>query len=787
MEGKAMKRKGFFLNSAVIVLLIPLLLLLATYEDVSSQIIAAQSERSQIERTGDVVSYLNMEFQKALEISGKRAVVTAVDYVATTGKFIPSGVGANTTIAELIKTENFPSGVNYGGYSPHRLMRGQTLQSWFSNMSRLLREQGYTLSGDISSVDLTVAPLDAFTLVIKARIPHVTIADSSGKVVYSGPIPSNGGYVYSTVDLRGLEDPMFSAVTGGRYQRSLQACQYPYPGLGVRPILSVNGSGSSDSPYVIGRFGDQLSYNSTHIWDSVGDYITNLTRDGAPVKTDSLILHDGDLGVLFFTGSSGGSGGTNGWCDANYGYRLNVTITNSAGSRLEDFQVPIHLSLSSSDIPSTPRIKIYDSTCTPVPFWVESWSKQGDNLDALIWVKADLNQGDNLFGIYFDESAPEDWGDPNDVFEFYDDFSGSSLDTTKWNRYNAQVSVSNGILTISNAYAGIYTKKTFTPPVIIEFREYIKNSWAEVYFAVRQSSEPWGPLWWIKKNHIQPASWSYLDDTAYGAYSDEYPSLSTGWHVGTIYWFKSDSRLEWDNGEVIYNTYNTYQDYTGAIALGTWNKNQEWDWIRVRKYANPMPTVSSSGQIETKPSPSGSGSSSVEARAYNIEPFMLCINEMERVGNIAGSIRYVAVPWGMSFLERLEGSDQNHNSYVQLAEEMQDEMGVSYGGKHYPIGLVSFMVPTLSGEAFDEKLNKLFSGILHISPDENVNSVDYCFLDHYFPGKLSITQGLCNTQSNPVYRMYGISDAPNRKDVYFFIDEETARYILGTLDLLQRS
>ncbi|ASJ01188.1 hypothetical protein [Thermococcus gorgonarius] len=478
-----MKRRGFLLNSATLILIIPLLLLLATYEDISSQIMTAQSERSQLERTYDVVSFLNLEFQKALEISGKRAVVAAVDYVATTRNFITDDM-ANNTIADLILNGNSPSIRNY---DLDRIMKGQTLRTWFSNLSPLLLEQGYILSGDISKADITVALLDAFTIVIKAKIPQVTVKDLSGKVVYNGQIPSNGGYIYSTVDLRGLEDPMFSAVTGGEYQRSLQACQYPYPEFGMRPVIWANGSGSSNVNYLVGRFGTDFWYSSTHIWDKNDpkNYITNLTMDGVPVKTDSLIFHNGDLGVLLF------------------------------------------------------------------------------------------------------------------------------------------------------------------------------------------------------------------------------PEVSRG---------------------------------------------------------------------------SNTGSTAPKASAYNIEPLMLCINEMERVGDIAGDIRYIAVPWGMSFFERLEGSDRNHDTYVQLAEKMQDEMGISYGDKHYPIGLVSFMVPTHSGQAFDEKLNKLFSVVLQRRPDENVNSVDYCFLAHYFPEKLTITQNLCNKE---VYRVYGISDSPDRKNVYFFLDEQTAEYIMGTSDLLQ--
>ena len=223
-----------------------------------------------------------------------------------------------------------------------------------------------------------------------------------------------------------------------------------------------------------------------------------------------------------------------------------------------------------------------------------------------------------------------------------------------------------------------------------------------------------------------------------------------------------------------------------AVIDNDQNNNAYFDWIvgAPYPYASYSPTPSDFSRVESNPS-SNSGAGALEARAYNVEPLRLCISEMEKVGNIVGSIRYFAVPWGMSFLERLEGSNENHDDYARLAYEIQDEMGISYNGRHYPIGLVSFMIPTTGGETFDERLNKLFT-LLHISPDEGVDSVDFCFLSHYFPGKLSLVgQDRC---SLPAYRVYGISDTLHSggSDVYFFLDVSTARDILGTDELLQR-
>ncbi|AIF68584.1 hypothetical protein PAP_00705 [Palaeococcus pacificus DY20341] len=781
-----MRRRGFLLNSLVLVLLIPLLLLLATYEDVSSQIVQAQSERTQVERSYRTISYLDLDFQKALEISGKRAIVAVVDYVSVTGNFITSKM-ANETIKDLILTGSSPA---ISGYDVNRIMQGQTIQKWLTNISQDLREQGFEISPNVSvianSMELTVAPLDSFRIVIKARIPNITITDMSGKIVYSGSIPKSGNYTYSIVDIRNLEDPIFSAITGGRYYRSIKACDYTFPELIEKPIKVLAGNGSSSESHVIEKLSkgvdtDKIHFGDVYPGDGAKGYvllngsinitapiIVNTTLSGVRTSPRD-VFNEGDMGVMVFDNINGGSG----WCSL-LKYRLNMTIQNNMAQDLTNFQVPITIdsttlpnptlttffNTADNDDDNVPVIEIYDENCNPVNFWVESWDTT--NKQALIWVNITIPANSQIkLSIQFDSSGTETLGNPNEVFDFYDDFNEITLNSTKWEQYNAQVSLINGVLRITNDYAGIYTKKTFTPPVIIEFYQNIKNSWAELYIAVRQTSYPWGPLWWVRSNQVQPGEWSYLDDYAWGNYHNEYPNLPAGWHKGTIYWFTYNSRLEWDTGAIIYNTYNAYQNYNGAIALGTWDKNQEWDWIRVRKYASTSPTVSISNQIEQKPAPT---IQTTTARVYDIQPFRECINEQE------GDIMYFGLSSGWSFFERLEGSNTNHDAYVNLAHQMQDELGVKFGNQYYPIGLVSFMVPH---KPYDEKLSNLFD-TLGIVPEEGQSSVDYYFLNYYFKGG-SKTSG---------YRVWGISygnaSSGDLSSIPFFLDNQTAVALFGT-------
>ncbi|NJE25922.1 hypothetical protein E3E22_04660 [Thermococcus sp. MV5] len=295
-----MRRRGFVLNSAVLILLIPILLLVATYEDVSSQIIQAQSERVQIERSFSSTAYFDIDFQRALEIAGKRAVVAAVDYVSVTGRFLNSTM-VNETIRELILFGN-STVFSDSGYNQD-IMGNQSLEKWLKLVREKLMEQGFYLLPEndtliINRTEIVVAPLDSFRVVVKAKIHNITIVDTSGKVVYTGSIPKTTNYTYAIVDIRELEDPLFPPMTGGKYHRSIRACLYPFPELIEKPIIALDGVGESTEKYIVGFYGQDILYNSTHIWKD-SSYITNITLNGIPVSPIHS-LNDWDRGVLVF-------------------------------------------------------------------------------------------------------------------------------------------------------------------------------------------------------------------------------------------------------------------------------------------------------------------------------------------------------------------------------------------------------------------------------------------------------------------------------------------------------
>ncbi|WP_297068638.1 DUF2341 domain-containing protein, partial [Thermococcus sp.] len=667
-----MRRRAFLINSTVILLLIPLLLLLATYEDASSQIINSQSERTQVERTFDAVSYLELDFQKAMELSGKRAIVAVVDYVATTGNFIDPNYMVNNTIRDLILKGTTYSPV---GNSPdvQRIMRNQDLKSWVSNVSAMLKKQGYILEPSpakiANSIKLTVSLLDAFHVVIRGRIPNITIRDLSGNVVYTGPIPRNG-YVYSVISIQNLEDPMYSAMTGGRYHRSVRACNYAFPGF-TPPFTTANGSGVTNYTRVVGLFGKDLQYNATYIWAPTEGYITNLTIDGSPVTTDRIILKDDDMGVMVFNStSSGTSGGTGGWCYPSLGYRVNFTISGGGLTNYNGYQIPVVI--TNPEIlgktyytGDNASIRIVEGgTCTQVPFWIEYWS----STKAIVWIRATAS---TEYTLYFgDDPTYATRGNGTSVFEWfhgteeiiqdgkYKSFDLSSLDLSGSIAIDFRAKPS--IPSTNEVWdSGIYVSTTDAngnPQWIyfIDDTKYLSDSlevWDEYYI-----------LWWFFWIRVTGPSThdGARGDTDFHTYEAVIKPNINGAYVnfldyGTDYTsFPTPVRENLDDGYLRH--YRPPLEYLYLVNLEYNNRrnnnNAIFKWVFIRRYIQSLPTVTFGGIEEYTP-PTTTPQMETAARVYDLQPFINCLQDN----------RYFAIPGGWSFFERLEGSNQNHNAY----------------------------------------------------------------------------------------------------------------------------
>ncbi|NJF25542.1 DUF2341 domain-containing protein [Thermococcus sp. Bubb.Bath] len=461
MEARMMRRRGFLINSAVLVLLIPLLLLTATYTQVHYQIINSQSENMELEKLNWAVNYLDTDLRNTLQISGKRAILAMVNYTVSNEKFLSK---ANVSMRNLMI-----NGKIEGYTSP--LMGNQTLLYWFNTASNELIKRGLILrpSGNLEdSIDMEIVPLTSFKVAVKARIKNITLMDMNGKVIYQGSLPVRG-YLYTVIDLDGVEDPVYAISTNGQYHRMIQPCSFSYPEFGEKPVKWLTGAGNSSVTHLVGTYGENILYSNDTIWSNSPE--AKLVN---PSVNPLELFRDGDRGYLYFGNVSVPVIGNNWAVSSSYKYRVNFTVDSN------NFK-PNSLTLLIMDTTSVriegktlnkwvahtsdkASILIYDSNGDPVNFWIEYWDSNSGKL--WLWMKTtDVNK----YSLYVsDDPSLETRGDPSGLFYLIDDFLYKNTDL--WDFQSG--TVSNGWYTFNNQISGSDTaisKKGFKPPFFVRW------------------------------------------------------------------------------------------------------------------------------------------------------------------------------------------------------------------------------------------------------------------------------------------------------------------------------
>lgn len=175
------------------------------------------------------------------------------------------------------------------------------------------------------------------------------------------------------------------------------------------------------------------------------------------------------------------------WWDETWLYRKAVQISNSNGADLTDFQVAITLDTVSLITAGKMQgdcddLRITDQNGQILPHWIEENNPGCNNAATKVWVKIPtVHKGANATTVYayYGNAQAENAENGDNVFEFFDDFSGSSLDTNKWTE---EIRGSGGIVSVSNgeallsptpntiSSANLKSLSTFTNNIIIELR-----------------------------------------------------------------------------------------------------------------------------------------------------------------------------------------------------------------------------------------------------------------------------------------------------------------------------
>lgn len=293
----------------------------------------------------------------------------------------------------------------------------------------------------------------------------------------------------------------------------------------------------------------------------------------------------------------------------NWSHRLPIIITNTSGLNMIDYQTLIIIDSQTPIIEGKMKIDCSDirfsNSCEEsnfLPYWIES----GINTDSTrIWVKISLiPTTDTIIFMLYGNSLATSQSNGDSTFVFFDDFMGSTLDTTKWSTHgHGTISISNSsIQFITDSNKIIKTKTPFPSPLTAEMK-LLNTSGNFISLAQLLSSS-----WYGYSLTILDSTKMYLGHTDTNCLADSYSiwldTVSTSDGTQGIWKIKWPKRglinAFWPSDSLTFLD-STYSLGNINVALGQIDSVSSCypidtgissvDWVRIRQHSSTEPVV----------------------------------------------------------------------------------------------------------------------------------------------------------------------------------------------------
>ncbi len=290
--------KGIFYSAIVMMLLAPIILYIIFYLGVSETQLEEVYTKIKGDRIAGYATSIEQDLPRALEITSKVAIGTAISYIDMNG--IPLD-NADERIIEVME-----NGTIYG--SEFELFESDSIKDWIA----AIEEKGhlYGFETNISTLSLEIKPYDSFNVLLSALI-SVNITDNRDMEIYR---------IYNesiVVSIEGFEDPLYSLNTNGLLKRKFAQAGMMIDGVTELDTAISNGlyMNSADGPSFFDRLEGRLETStkySSMATNQIGVetivYLPDLSAAGLPIKPEQI-----SIDYIYFNST-------------NIGYPVNNTI-----------------------------------------------------------------------------------------------------------------------------------------------------------------------------------------------------------------------------------------------------------------------------------------------------------------------------------------------------------------------------------------------------------------------------------------------------------------------------
>jgi hypothetical protein len=285
-------------------------------------------------------------------------------------------------------------------------------------------------------------------------------------------------------------------------------------------------------------------------------------------------------------------------------YRKKLTITGTSAGSQTNYQLKLHIYKGSG---SDSGLTVYcEGHCaddfsdlrftksdglSELDYWIESYTS---GTDAYVWVEFDSTPDNGVtmdFYLYYNTSSLSKTTNGENTFPFFDDFPGSSIDTSKWGSGTASATVSGSILDLYHASWADILGKVGAVSATCAARAYIKLGGNYSEFRI-DSTDGNGIHAGISASGVY-AKLSSND----GTYSD----VSSNWEINAYHWIDIiirggvNSRFLQDGVERDYSpkTNNPPNQAGLFIELGSGGQHVFCGVVFLRNYTFDEPTITS--------------------------------------------------------------------------------------------------------------------------------------------------------------------------------------------------